>query len=138
MMLYAYNTPIKQFGTCSVKISFKQNQAICKFYVAEYSTAIIGITDSEKLGLVNVNFDVIEKENSIKVAHNVESVNLKKQIESEFPDLFQGIGCMDGEISIKLHESAVLHTELIRCVPHAMQEPLKAELDKFCKEGILH
>ena len=57
--------PIKQFGTCSVKIPFKGEKTICKFYVVvEYSTVIIGISDSETLGLVNMNFDVIEKENS--------------------------------------------------------------------------
>ena len=45
---------------------------------------------------------------------------------------------MDGEISIKLCEGTIPHTEPIRHVPHAMQKPLKAELDKLCKEGILH
>ena len=30
------------------------------------------------------------------------------------------------------------HVELIRCVSHAMQEPLKEELDKLVSEGILH
>ena len=45
---------------------------------------------------------------------------------------------MDGEISIKLREGAILHVEPIRCIPQAMQEPLKAELDKLCKEKILH
>lgn len=34
--LFAYNnTPMKQFGTCSVKMSFKRKQRICKFYVVE-------------------------------------------------------------------------------------------------------
>ena len=83
---------------------------------------IIGITDSKNLGLINVNFDAIEKESSIKVVHNVESDNFKKQIESEFSDLFQGIGWMDCEISIKLHEDTIPHTEPIRHVPHAMQK----------------
>ena len=46
--LYAYNnTQIKQFGMCSVKNSFKGKQTICKFYVVEYSTAIIGISDGD-------------------------------------------------------------------------------------------
>ena len=45
---------------------------------------------------------------------------------------------MDSEISIKLREGAIPHVEPIRCVPHAMQEPLKLELDKLCREGILH
>ena len=35
---------------------------------------------------------------------------------------------MDSEISIKPRDGVVPHTELIRRVPHSMQEPLKAEL----------
>ena len=61
-----------------------------------------------------------------------ESESFKKAIETEFPDLFKGIGCMDGEMSIKLCDDAIPHTEPIRCVPHAMQQPLKDELDKLC------
>ena len=74
---------------------------------------------------------MIEKENSVKVVHNVESDSFKNKIETEFPDLFHGIGCMDSEISIKLCDGAIPHTEPIRRVAHAMQEPLKAELDKL-------
>ena len=65
IMLYAYNnTPIKQYGTCSVKITFNGKQEICKFYVVEHATAILGISDSKKLGLVKVNFDVIQSKNN--------------------------------------------------------------------------
>ena len=45
---------------------------------------------------------------------------------------------MDAEISIKLKDGAMPHIEPIRHVPHAMQEPLKLELEKLVKEGILH
>ena len=83
-----------------------------------------------------MNFDVIEKKNSIN--DNVESDSFKKQMENEFPKLFKGISCMDEEMSIKLHDGFILHTELIRRVPHAMQQALKDELDKMCKEKILH
>ena len=42
--LFTYNnTPIKQYGTCSVKISFKGKQQICKFYVVEHATVILGV-----------------------------------------------------------------------------------------------
>ena len=48
--LYAYNdTEIRQFGTCSVKLNFKGRSHVCKFFVVQSKTAIIGITDSEKL-----------------------------------------------------------------------------------------
>ena len=139
IMLYAYNnTHIKQYGTCSVKVTFKGRQEICKFYVVEHSTAILGVSDSEKLGLVKVNFDVIQSK-SIRMVNNISlSEVFKCEIETEYPELFKGIGYMDGEISIKLKEGAIPHVEPIRHVPHAMQEPLKMELDKLCKEGILH
>ena len=101
--LYAYNkTPIRQFGVCSVRLSFKGKTAICKFYVVEHNTMILDIADSERLGLVKVNFDMIDKSDGIKVVHNVTSKAFRREIKSEFPELFKGIGCMDREISIKL------------------------------------
>ena len=137
--LFVYNnTPIKQYGTCSVKVSFKEKQQICKFYVVEHATAILGVSDSEKLGLVKVNFDVIQSK-TVKMVHNVSlSEVFKHEMELEYPELFKGIGCMDGEISIKLKEGAIPHVEPVRHVSHAMQDPLKAKLDKLCKEKILH
>ena len=137
--LFAYNnTPIKQYGTCSVKVTFKGKQEICKFYMVQHSTTILGVNNSKKLGLVKVNFDVIQSK-MVKMVHNISlSEVFKCEIESEYPELFKGIGCMDGEISIKLKEGAIPHVEPIRRVPHTMQEPLKMELDKLCKEGILH
>ena len=141
MTLYAYNNmPIKQYGICSVKISFKSKQEICKFYVVEHATVILGVSDSEKLGLVKVNFDAIKSEKTVRLVHAVDQVSddLKSEIESEFPALFKGIGCMEGEISIKLKKGTIPHVEPIRHVPHTMQDPLKSELDKLCKEGILH
>ena len=120
--LYAYNnTPIRQYGTCSVRITFNGKQEICKFYVAEHATAILGVSDSEKLGLVKVNFDVIQSK-TVKLVHNVSMSEIfKHEIETEYPELFKGIGCMDGEISLKLREGAIPHVEPIRHVPHAMQ-----------------
>ena len=44
---------------------------MCKFYVVDHSMVIIGINDSEKLKLFNVNFDAIDKA-SVKVVHNVD------------------------------------------------------------------
>ena len=139
--LFAYNdTEIKQFGTCSVRLKFKGKSQVCKFFVVEHETAIVGITDSEKLGLIQVNFDMVRNENHIKIINEVkgDEESFKQTIEKEYPDLFKGIGLMDGEISIKLKDGAIPHVEPIRCVPHAMQEPLKLELEKLVNEGILH
>ena len=135
--LYAYNdTEIRPFGTCSVKLNFKGKSHVCKFFVVQHKTAIIGITDSEKLGLVQVHFDMV-KNGHIKIIDEVNEESFKQNFEKEYPNLFKGIGLMDSEISIKLKDGSIPHVEPIRSVPHAMQEPLKAELEKLVKEGIL-
>ena len=131
--LFAYNnTPIRQFGMCSIRLSFKGKWSVCKFFVVEHETALLGFDDSEKLGLVKVNFDMVKNINEVT------KESFKHKIEGEYPELFKGIGLMDGQISIKLKEGAIPHVEPIRRVPHAMQEPLKLELDKLVSEGILH
>ena len=81
---------------------------------------------------------MVRKSSGVKLIHNVMSVSFRKQIESEYPKLFKGIGVTDGKFSIKLKEGAIPHVELVRHVPHAMQEPLKKELDKLVNEKILH
>ena len=120
MTLFTYNnTPIKQYGTCSVRLSFRGNTLICKFFIVEHETAIVEITDSEKL-------------------HEVTEESFKKEIETKYAELFKGIGLMKGKISMKLKEGAIAHIEPVRRLPHVMQEPLKAELDELVKEKILH
>ena len=81
---------------------------------------------------------MVQNERHVKIISEVNEESFKRTIEKEYPDLFQGIGLMDGEISIKLKDGAVPHVEPIRRVPHATQEPLKKELDKLVDEGILH
>ena len=80
--------------------------------------AILGVSDSEKLGLVKVNFDMIQN----KMLRLVHSVNIESEVFkakwNQYPELFKGISCMDGEISIKLKEGAIPHVEPIRRVPH--------------------
>ena len=90
--LYAYNnTPIRQFDVCSVWLNFKGKSGIYKFYVVKHATAILGISDSEKLGLVKVNFDTIDKLNSVELVH-ITSDSFKRKNEMEYPELFKGVG----------------------------------------------
>ena len=119
----------------SLILSFKGKSSICKFFVAEHEIAIVAITDSEKLNLVKVNFDMVK---GVNVVHEITQESFKQENEKEYSDLFKGIGLMKGEISIKLKDCAIPHIEPVRKVPHAIQEPLKAELDKLVEEEILH
>ena len=59
------------------------------------------------------------------------------RIKHEYKDLFTGIGNMNTVIDIKLKEGAISYVAPIHCVAHALQEPLRLELDKLVDEGIL-
>ena len=63
--LYAYNNAeIKQLGFCELLVEYKICRKICKFYVVDFSTAILGIHNSECLKLITVHFDSIGAEMS--------------------------------------------------------------------------
>ena len=92
----------------------------------------MGIADSKRLGLVRVNFGMVDC--SVKWFIMLHLTHIESQIKSEYPELFKDIGLMDGEISIKLRDGAIPYVKPVRCIPYAMQESLKNELDKLVNE----
>ena len=113
--------------------------------MADFPTAILGIHDSESLGLITIHFDCIGAETSQispkmyvnAIQSNADSDDFSIKIKHEYKDLFTGIGNMNTTIDIKLKEGAVPYVALIHHVAHALQEPLRLELEKLVDEGIL-
>ena len=156
--LYAYNnTEIKQSGVCKLLVEYKTCKKICEFYVVDFPTAILGIHDSESLRLITIHFDCIgaeisqpkpdselslqtEQSSSMYVnaiQNDADSDEFSIKIKHEYKDLFTGIGNMNTVIDIRLKEGAVSYVAPIRRVTHALQEPLRLELEKLVDEGIL-
>ena len=153
--LYAYNnTEIKQLGVCELLVEYKTNRKICEFYVLDFPTAILGIHDSESLKLITVHFDNIEAEashtESLKgkaspstpmyvnaIQNNADSDEFSIKIKCDHKDLFTGVGNMNTTTDIKLKEGAIPGVAPIRRVAHALQEPLRLELEKIVDEDIL-
>ena len=153
--LYAYNNiEIKQLGVCEPMVEYKTNRKICEFYVVDFPTAILGIHDSENLKLITIHFDSIGTEMSQlellpkakqstlmyvnAIQNDADSDEFSIKIKHEYKDLFTGIGNMNTVIDIKLKEGAVPYVAPIRRVAHALQEPLRLELEKLVDKGILH
>ena len=148
--LYAHNnTEIKKLGVCELLVDYKSNRKICKFYVVDLPTAILGIHDSESLKLITVPFDAIDAETSqielvpgptpmyVNAIQGADENQFSVKIKCEYNNLFTGIGNMNTTIDIKLKENAVPYVAPIRRVAHALQEPLCLELEKLVDEGIL-
>ena len=135
-------------------MEYKTKKKICEFYVVDFPTAILGIHDSDSLKLITVHFDSIGAEMSQlelspktkqstlmyvnAIQNDADSDEFSIKIKHEYEDLFTGVGNMNTVIDIKLKEGAVMHVVPIRSIAHALQEPLRLELEKLVDEGILH
>ena len=146
--LYAHNnTEIKQLGVCELLVEYREHCKICQFYVVDFPTVIFGIHDSESLGLITVHFDCIGAETSQTstkpdmyvntIQSDADSDDFSIRIKCEYKDLFTGIGNMNTVIDNKLKEGDIPYVAAIQHVAHALQEPLRLELEKLVDEGIL-
>ena len=89
--LFAYNnTPIRQFGVCSIYLSIKGKSEICKFYVVKHTTAILGISNSERLCLVRVNFDMVD--HSVKKFMMLHLTHLNVRYSQNFQNCSKELG----------------------------------------------
>ena len=61
----------------------------------------------------------------------------KARILNEYADVFDGIGCFDGEYHITLDTTVTPVVHSPRRVPFALREPLKEELDILIQQGII-
>ncbi|GBN94349.1 Uncharacterized protein K02A2.6 [Araneus ventricosus] len=89
---------------------------------------ILGLTASaDKLGL-------------IKKCDNVNSVNCCKSISNllcKYNQVFEGLGNLPGKDRITLCENSVPVVSVTRKVAFSLPEPLKAELDRMVKAGVI-
>ena len=96
-------------------------------------------------GLITVHFDCIGAETSQTspkmyvnaIQSDADSDDFRIRIKCEYKDLFTGIGNMNTVIDINLKEGAIPYVAPICHVAHALQEPLRLELEKLVDEGIL-
>nr|XP_037270547.1 uncharacterized protein LOC119162178 [Rhipicephalus microplus] len=120
---YDGNT-IKHIGKFSALIGIGGRKACAEFFVVKDHSTILGLDTSEK-------FRILQRA--------VESVttNDTEEIVNEFPRLFHGTGCAPREYKIELHRDAVPVVQPAWRVPLSLREPLRTELDRMKKEGII-
>ncbi|XP_065297998.1 uncharacterized protein [Dermacentor albipictus] len=94
------------------------------FVVKKDHSAILGLETSEKLGIVQRAVDCVTTSNT-------------ETIVKEFPRLFHGTGRAPREYKIALHKDAVPVVQPARRVPLSLREPLRTELGRMEKEGII-
>ena len=119
--LKAYNqTDIPVIGRCILQVQHQDKQPrSIEFMIADYESVISG-KHSEELQLIQKLFAVTKLPEGIK------------------EDIFDEIGCIEGELEIYMNEGVKPVVQPPRRIPHAMMGKLKAELDRMQSMGVIY
>ncbi|KAK2188151.1 hypothetical protein NP493_143g04037 [Ridgeia piscesae] len=98
----------------------------------EKKKSLIGASDSERLGLVT-------RESGVRKVCTVKEngVLTSAEIKKEYPDIFKGLGCLEGTCKIHLRQNYVPSLYPARKVPQSQKHKLKKELDRLVQTEVL-
>ncbi|XP_065302513.1 uncharacterized protein [Dermacentor albipictus] len=115
---------IKHFGVARLKVTVGKTATEVDFFLVKKGRAIIGLEASERLGLF---------------VRSVDAMTTKGTTEfmQEYNDVFTGTGCLQRLHKMVLRQDAVPTVQMARRVPLALLKPLRAELDRMLKAGII-
>ena len=123
---------VKPLGRVKVEtLNPKNEQCLLTEYTVVPSghTALLGAETVQQFGLIMVNAD--------KIMSLSDEPPTKQDFVSEFDDIFLGEGKLEGELHLELDRTVSPVSLPVRKFPFAMKEPLKQELDRLVKTGIL-
>ena len=114
-------TCIKPVGRCELTCWVRGHKHQVLFQVVDGSyTPLLGREFCEQLGLVQ----------------RISTIG-SKGILDEFPEVFQGLGCLPGKYYISVDPSVQPVVHPPRRIPHSKRDPLKKELDRMENVGII-
>ncbi|XP_033731758.1 uncharacterized protein K02A2.6-like [Pecten maximus] len=130
--LKAYNAgAIPVSGQVILTISHKGHDYKTMFTVSpENVKPILGRKSCETLGLIKLVL-AVEQEHK-----NIEPLD-KSTVETEYSDLFTGLGCLPDKVKIELKSDAEPVVEACRKIPFALHDQLKVELDYMEKINVI-
>lgn len=103
-------------GTITLDLLCKEEERKVKFHVVEtQSTSIISGQTAEEIGLIKRIY----------------------QVETKYSDMFEGLGCIPGEYSIKINKEVEPVVHPPRKVPVALRQKVKEELARMESLGVI-
>ena len=114
-------TCIKPVGRCELTCWVRGHKHQVLFQVVDGSyTPLLGRESCEQLGFVQ----------------RISTIG-SQGILDEFPEVFQGLGCLPGKYHISFDPSVQPVVHPPRRIPHSKRDPLKKELDRMENVGII-
>ena len=116
--------PIPVKGRCYTQVKHKGTLYNMAFFVVQGSRQpLMGLRDCVRLGLVK-RVCVVDKDSN-------------KEFIDEYPDLFEGLGCLPGKHHITVAENAQPVKNACRKVPFPIRDKLKEELDRMERMNVI-
>ena len=115
-------------GKLRIHCAYKNRYANANFYIVDQRNVptLLNLETVRQLGLIKLTYAIDQ--------HNPKPVHPRL---SEYSDLFEGIGTLEGLCSVNLKENACPTVCATRKVPFALRDKLKAELNSMEKKGII-
>ena len=113
------------------------------FYPVEFQIAekrdvipVLGLQTCLELNLIKRVFAVNDTFDDTGTS-NLSTQQTSEEIIKEYDDVFQGLGCLQGEYHIKTNPNVTPVVHAPRKVPYALRDKLKTELDRMENLGAI-
>ena len=125
---------LKLLGVAKFSLRNPKNKKKCRVEFAiidEDYTPLLGSSAAQQMGLITV-----QQENILQVKENYQELDMER-ITATYPNVFQGLCCMEGALHLQVDESASPSVMPPRRVPLALKERLKEELARLEKANVI-
>jgi hypothetical protein len=121
-----------------VPLEHKGNFYPVEFQIAEKRDVIpvLGLQTCLELNLIKRVFAVNDTFDDTGTS-NLSTQQTSEEIIKEYDDVFQGLGCLQGEYHIKTNPNVTPVVHAPRKVPYALRDKLKTELDRMENLGAI-
>lgn len=116
---------LKVLGKCQLKVNCKNKPYIAKFIIVEVdSPPVLGKKSCTEMNLVRRIFAIDKQNKPICIL-------------DEYPDVFEGMGCLPGEYRIQLTQDARPVVHAPRKLPVALRDDVKRKLDEMLQLQVI-
>ena len=140
--LIAYNgKPVSVKAVCDLQCVHRGKEYVLEFYISESpSDPVLSVAASKKLNLVRFTQELrseLVHGDPAKTTPQVLEDRYSKQIQTEYFDVFSGLGCLSRpyHMEVDLMADSVVHPP--RKVPHPLRNQLADTLEDMVKQGVL-
>ena len=132
--LIAYGgTKVSTLGSVKLHLRYSGKSYRLKFYVVDFdATSIVGLRDSERLGIITVNVHTVSEDTTSREQR-------AQKILDEYAELFDEseLGKLPVVYKMTLDDDAVPVAKPARKVPMAKEEKVREELERMTKLGVI-